>query len=83
MVKNYAERLGGDYDLEQRGSAVSCTSLTRSQPTFHHLQVRHYADFKGVVFFIDPLYCCTVVHYLTVFSLAGCAFVHMDSICVS
>ena len=25
---------GDDYDLEPRGSAVSCTPLTRSQPTF-------------------------------------------------
>ena len=32
---------------------------------------------------IDPLYSCTAVHYLTVFLLADCAFVHTDSICTS
>ena len=42
--------LGGECDLELRGSTVSCTPSTRSQPTFQHLlQVRYYADFKRVV----------------------------------
>ena len=41
--------LGGECDLEPRGSALSCTSPTRNQPTFQHLlQEWHYADFKGV-----------------------------------
>ena len=39
--------LGGEYDLELTGSTVSCTSSTWSQPTFRHLQVWYYADFKG------------------------------------
>ena len=34
MPRNSTERLGGDYDLGLRGSAVSCTSLTRSEATF-------------------------------------------------
>ena len=43
--------LGGECDLEPRGSAVSCTLSTRSQSTFQHiLQVWYYAGFKGVVF---------------------------------
>ena len=50
MARNSAEWLGGDCHLEPRGSAVSCTSLTRSQPTFHYLQVGCYADFEGVAF---------------------------------
>ena len=41
--------LGGECDLKLRGSAVFCTSSTRSQPTFQHLlQVGYYADFEGV-----------------------------------
>ena len=51
MVRNSTERLGGDCDLEPRGSAVSCTLSKWSQPTFHHLQeVCYYVDFEGVVF---------------------------------
>ena len=50
MARNFTERLGDDYDLEVRGSTISCASLTRSQPTFHHLQVLYYANSKGVVF---------------------------------
>ena len=42
--------LGGEYDLELRGSNVSWTSSTWSQPTFQHLlQVWYYADFEVVV----------------------------------
>ena len=33
------EQLDGDYNLEPRGSAVSCTSSTR-----------YYADFEGLMF---------------------------------
>ena len=47
--KELHEALGGEYDLEPRGSVVSCTSSIRSQPSFQHLlQVWYYADFKGV-----------------------------------
>ena len=73
MVRNSTERLGGDYDLEPRGSAVSCTLLTRSQPAFYHLQVWYHADFKGMVFLV--CFSC----YLTVSFLADCASVHSDS----
>ena len=34
MARNSTERLGGDYDLEPKRSAVSCILLTRSQTTF-------------------------------------------------
>ena len=44
------EAAGGD--LEPRESTVSCTSLTRSQPTFHHLQVWYYAAFRGLFFLL-------------------------------
>ena len=41
--------LGGECYLKLRGSAVSCTSSTWSQPTFRHLQVGwYYDDFEGV-----------------------------------
>ena len=82
MARSSTERLGGDYNLEPRGSAVSCTSLTRSQPAFHHRQVWYYDDLKGAVFFIDPVDCYTAIHYLNVFSLVDSSFVHTDSICV-
>ena len=49
MARNSTECFGGDFDLDPREFAVSCTSLTRSQPTFHHLQVWYYADFKEVM----------------------------------
>ena len=40
--------LVGECDLEPRGSTVSWTSLTWSQPIFQHpLQVWYYVDFKG------------------------------------
>ena len=58
MARNSTERLAGDYDLEPRGSAVSCTWPTRSQPAFHPLQVWYYADFRGGVF---GLIHCTAV----------------------
>ena len=50
--KDLREALGGECDLEPRGSAVSCTSSTRSQPTFQHLLqvVWYYAGFRGVEF---------------------------------
>ena len=70
MARNSTERLGGDYDLEPRGSAVSCTSLTRSQPTFHHLQVWYCADFEGVV---SWLISCTAV-LRTVIPHMNCLF---------
>ena len=38
--------LGCECDLELRGSAVPWTSSTWSQPTFRHLQVWYYADYK-------------------------------------
>ena len=42
--------LGGECDLELRGSTVSWISSTWSQPTFQHLlQVWYCAAFKGVV----------------------------------
>ena len=47
--------LGGQYDFEPRGSAVSCTLLTQSQPTFQQLiQVLYYADFKGGEVWLIP-----------------------------
>ena len=46
--KELHEALGGECDLELRGSAVPCTSSTWSQPTFHYLQVWYCADFKRV-----------------------------------
>ena len=74
MVRNSKERLGGRYDPEPRESAASCTSLTRSGIM---LIIK-----VGVL--IDPLYWCTAVHYLPVFSLADCALVHIDlNVCVS
>ena len=40
--------LGGECNLEPRGSVVSWTSSTWSQPIVQHLlQVCYYADFKG------------------------------------
>ena len=45
--KELHEAAGGD--LEPRESTVSCRSLTRSQPTFHHLQVWYYAAFRAVL----------------------------------
>ena len=42
--------LGGECNLEPRGSAVSCTLSTRSQLTFQHLQVWYNADLKGWCF---------------------------------
>ena len=38
--------LGGECDLDLRGSAVPLTSSTWSQPTFCYLQVWYYADYK-------------------------------------
>ena len=80
--------LDGDCDPEPRGSAVSCTSSTRSQPAFQHLlQVWYYAYFKGVVSGSTP--CTAALQYSNtsnsfVSFLADCAFVHTDSkICVS
>ena len=49
MARNFTERLGGECDLEPRGSAVFYTLSAWSQPTFLHLQVWYYADLKGVV----------------------------------
>ena len=72
MARNYARRLGSDYDLEPRGSAVSCTS--QGQLVSHHLQVWYYAVLRGGAL-IDTLYRCTAVHeYLKpfVFSPADC-----------
>ena len=48
--KELHRALGGESDVEPTGSASSCTSLIRSQPTFQHLQVWYYAGFKEVVF---------------------------------
>ena len=46
--------LGGECDLEPRGSAASWASSAWGQPTFQHLlQVWYYADF-GIV--IQSLY---------------------------
>ena len=58
MARNSTQRLGGDYDLELRGSVVCCTLSTRSQPTFQHLKVWYNADFEGAVFL---LFSCTAV----------------------
>ena len=58
MTRNSTERLGGDCDLEPGGYAVCCTLSTRSQPTFHHLQVWYYANFKGMLSSLVP---CTAV----------------------
>ena len=34
MARNSTEELGGDYDLQPRGSTVSCASLTQNQLPF-------------------------------------------------
>ena len=61
-------------DLEPRGSAVSCTSSTRSQPALYHLQVWCYYGFKGVVLFIDRLYFCTIPDCIFPRGLCFCTY---------
>ena len=57
MAKNFIKRLGGDYDLESRGSAFPCT-VSQDQETTRqlrkHLQMWHYACFK-----VDGVSCVT------------------------
>ena len=62
MARNSTERLGGEYDLESRGSSFSYTTVSsRSQQSpSEHLQMWYYAVLKGVMFMRGPLYCCTV-----------------------
>ena len=71
---------GSEYDQEPRESAVPCTWSTRSQHNpFKRLQKNVVLDtgFEEGGVLLDPLNCCTAVHYLTVFSLANCVFVHI------
>ena len=68
----------GDCDLELKGSAVSCTSSSWSQPTFHYLRVWYYAGFKGVAFdrFLELLYCYSSTSHSFVSFLVNCLCFH-------
>ena len=48
MARNLTERLGGEYDLESRGSAFSCTSKQEPTKLSHakEYQMLCYAGFK-------------------------------------
>ena len=50
MARNSTEELGGEYDLEPRGSTISCVRWHRVNSPSKHLQVWYYVDFKGVMF---------------------------------
>ena len=74
MVRNSTERLDGDYDLEPRGSAVSCTLLRRSQATFQpSASVVLYCFERGDVL-IDHLYCSTVLPQIVLLFPRGLCF---------
>ena len=51
------KRLGGEYDLEAKGSAFSCTpsAAGANTVTSEHLQMWYYAGLKGMVFFTRSL----------------------------
>ena len=71
---------GGEYEEEPRESVVLCIWSTRSQrnPSKRLQKMWYHVSFKGGGVLLDLLFSCTVVHYLTVFSLANCTFVHTD-----
>ena len=60
MTRNSTERLDGEYDLESRIYAFSCSPSRSQHKSPKHLQMWYYADFKGgdVLFLRGHLYCC-------------------------
>ena len=63
MVRDSTEQLGGEYDLESRGSDFSCTpSATGANTALPSINKCSIAlELKEVVFFRGPLLCyCTV-----------------------
>ena len=57
MARNSTERLGGEYNLESRGSAFSCTpGVNTALPSICKCGIT--LVLKGVVFLRDHLYCC-------------------------
>ena len=68
MTKNSTERLGGEYDLEPRGSAFFPAHQQESTQPFRASTKTCgiMLLLKGVTFSHYPLYCCsTVLEYLT------------------
>ena len=68
MVRNATKRLGGEYDLESRGSAFSCTPTGANLIFTSIYKCGIMLVLERVVFFRDPLYCCTVLQYYLVSS---------------
>ena len=62
MARNSTEWRGGEYDLESRASAFSCTPPAAGAntvlPSIYKCGIM--LVLKGVVFLRGPLYCCTV-----------------------
>ena len=59
IARNSTERLGGEYDLESKGSVFSCTrSKNTALPSIYECGIM--LILKGAVFLLDPLYCCTL-----------------------
>ena len=55
MTRNSMERLGGEYDLEPRGSAFSCTRVNTALPGIYKWGI--VLVLKRAAFVHDPLYC--------------------------
>ena len=61
MVKNYTERLGGEYDMELRIRFFPVHRQQEPHSPSEHLRMRYYAGFKGVVFLL--IVCTAVLMY--------------------
>ena len=95
MARNSMKRLGGEYDLESRGSAFSCTPSAAGANTALRsiYKCGIMLVLKGWCFLHDLLYCCnTVLEYLTfsfVSFFANCTYVTrknrevFDSSCIA
>ena len=81
MAKNSAERLVTSTIKSRENPlfpAHSQHGVKTTLPSDYKEKMWYYAGFEGSGILFDPLYYCTAVHYLIVFYLANCAFVHTD-----
>ena len=74
MARDFTERLGGEYDLESRGTdfsyALSATGANTVLPSIYKCGVM--LVLKGVVLLRGTLYCCTVPNIWVCLFLAKC-----------